>query len=92
MSQNQLLKNFIINFKLSSKKFQKNNLIPFNLFIHLTFNFILIKISFLPISQKINMLFMRWMVYQVLDSLFLVRILVSINNYQKLHDEIQQLL
>ncbi len=92
MSQNQLLKNFIINFKLSSKKFQKNNLIPFNLFIHLTFNFILIKISFQPISQKINMLFMRWMVYQVLDSLFLVRILVSINNYQKLHDEIQQLL
>jgi hypothetical protein len=92
MSQNQLLKNFIINFKLSSKKFQKNNLIPFNLFIHLTFNFILIKISFQPISRKINMLFMRWMVYQVLDSLFLVRILVSINNYQKLHDEIQQLL
>ena len=59
MSQNQLLKNFTINFKLSFKKFQKNNLIAFNSFIRLTFSFTLIKISFQPISQKINMLFMK---------------------------------
>jgi len=68
ISQNHFSRNFIINFVLSSKKFQKINLIAWNLFIHSTFRFILIKINFQPISQKKCMLFMRLMVYRVSNS------------------------